>query len=717
MKSIYLGLAIHNHQPLDNLPHVFERAYQQAYLPMLEALEAHPAVRLALHYSGCLLEWLEGNHPHFLQRLARLHQRGQVEIMTGGYYEPILPIIPDADKLGQIAKLTSAIEDVFGSSPGGLWLAERVWEPQLPKVLASAGIEWTAVDDNHFSMVGLSGDDLHGYYITEDEGCPLRIFASSKQLRYAIPWLEVAEVISYLRSIAAEGGERIVVMGDDGEKFGLWPGTYRHCWQNGWMEQFFSALEENGSWLKTVPPGEYARTHAPLGMVYLPTASYAEMQEWSLPPASSRQFGQIVKQLEEGGREEILRYTHAGFWRYFLAKYPEVNWMHKKMLRVHHKVYRADAGKDELWRGQCNCPYWHGVFGGVYLNHIRQAVYRHLLAAERAADEVLHRQQPWLEWEMCDLDSDTADELLVEGQLQNIYLDTSEGGAIVEWDLRQAGRNLGAVMTRRPEAYHQELTDEEREQEESLARATDEKVKTIHETLRVKQRGLEHHLYYDRYRRASLLDHFLDGGVAIDHFIRCDYEEGGDFVDKPYVPSAEQEGDRLTVRLRRDGRVRLDGRSLPLRLEKELAVDAGQEGMQIDYRLANMGDSPLRAVFACEWNLSLSQAGHERHCYHIASGKRQRLSSVQAVSGVERVCIEDPELELTLWLTAERPARLWRFPIETVTNSEDGFELTYQGSCMLLGWQIELGPGEGWEAGLRWQISSPGGVLGADHAL
>jgi len=160
VRQIYLGLAIHNHQPLGNFPWVFEQAYQQAYLPMVEALERHPAIRLSLHYSGCLIDWLKQSHPEFFHRLAGLVSRSQIEIMGGAYYEPILTAIPDADKLGQIAKMSDTLSQEFGSKPTGLWLAERVWEPYLAKILAEAGVEWTLVDDAAFKSVGLDDKDL-----------------------------------------------------------------------------------------------------------------------------------------------------------------------------------------------------------------------------------------------------------------------------------------------------------------------------------------------------------------------------------------------------------------------------------------------------------------------------------------------------------------------------------------------------------------------------
>ena len=81
---ISLALAIHNHQPVGNFGWVIAEVYGQAYLPMLEALERHPSVRLALHYSGPLLEWLRVERPEFIDRLAALVARDQVEILGGG---------------------------------------------------------------------------------------------------------------------------------------------------------------------------------------------------------------------------------------------------------------------------------------------------------------------------------------------------------------------------------------------------------------------------------------------------------------------------------------------------------------------------------------------------------------------------------------------------------------------------------------------------------
>ena len=208
MPRLYLGIVLHNHQPVGNYDFVIEEVYQQAYLPMLEALERHPGVRIGLHNSGCLLDWLIAQHPEYVTRLHALCERGQVEMLTGGYYEPILPMIPDADKVGQIRKLSAFVGERFGQQPTGLWLTERVWEPGLPAPLVEAGVRWTLVDDAHFRMAGMPEGELDGYHITEDQGKPLALFAGSQQLRYTIPWRNVEDLMGGLWSVADCAGAR-----------------------------------------------------------------------------------------------------------------------------------------------------------------------------------------------------------------------------------------------------------------------------------------------------------------------------------------------------------------------------------------------------------------------------------------------------------------------------------------------------------------------------
>ena len=159
---------VHNHQPVGNFGHVIEDSYKDAYLPFLKAVEKQPSIKLSFHITGYLLDWLLQNHSPYIDMLHEMVKKGQVEIMGGGYYEPILAVIPPKDRVGQIRMMSDKLEAVFGKRPRGMWLAERIWEPQLPRYLKEAGMEYVVVDDYHFVKAGMKKEELAGYYITED---------------------------------------------------------------------------------------------------------------------------------------------------------------------------------------------------------------------------------------------------------------------------------------------------------------------------------------------------------------------------------------------------------------------------------------------------------------------------------------------------------------------------------------------------------------------
>ncbi len=724
MKQIYLGLAIHNHQPLGNFPWVFEEAYQQAYLPMVEALEKYPAIRLSLHYSGCLIDWLEQSHPEFLDRLAALVSRKQVEIMGGAYYEPILPAIPDTDKLGQIAKMDTFVKQRFGSKPTGLWLAERVWEPHLAKTLAEAGVEWTLVDDNAFKSLGVEDKDLFGYYFTEEQGHSVKVFPISKYLRYSIPWHDVEEVLSYLGKEASDRGNKIAILGDDGEKFGVWPGTYEYCWQKGWVEKFFTELEANQDWLQTILLGEYACRVPPLGRVYLPCASYDEMLEWSLPADKSWEYANLKRQLEAEGHQDITQFMYSGIWRNFLVKYPEINRMHKKMLRVHQKVYQArtiskgDCGLEELWKAQCNCPYWHGVFGGIYLADIRATTYSYLVQAESKADSIIHQprswlgkifrsSRSWLEWQKGDFDGDGKEELLVDGDAFSVYLSPAEGGSIFEWDLRRHSYNLYSTLARRPEAYHRVLTEPPPEKQTGEKSA----VPSIHDLIRVKDKDSLRYLVYDKHLRSSLIDHFFSPGTKLEEFANQSYSELGGFVGEPYEFSVEKKGNELKILLWQSGILRINQKSLPFEVHKEIRLVAGGDKMDISYQLKNMSDSSTKAVFGSEWNINLLGGGHNEQAYYRVPGitlDDYHLDSWGELADIEQITLGNRHLGIELELTAMPRVSLWRFPVESVSNSEGGIERIYQESCLVMLLPLDLPPGGVAKFNLVWQVNPLG---------
>jgi len=699
-KPVTLLLAIHNHQPVGNFSHVLETSYQKAYLPFTRALTEHPHIRVTLHYSGFLLEWLKEHHPEFIDRLRSLVEKKQVEFMSGGFYEPILTTLYESDKQGQMKKLTSFLRDTFRAEPKGMWLAERVWEPHLAESLHNAGAEYIVIDDHHFIMAGLRGEALHGYYITEEKGKILNVFPGSERLRYLIPFRPVEETLAFLDEMRNTSEAPLAIMGDDGEKFGVWPGTYHSVYEEGWLSRFFEALHENREWIELKLFSEILESHSPRGRIYLPTSSYMEMAEWSLLQDASQEFRHLKEQLVEAGLEEEARpFLAGGFWRNFFSKYPESNLMHKKMLFISNKVHHLPAGKEkenalnELWQGQCNDAYWHGVFGGLYLPHLRAGVYRHLIRAEAIADTLLHDgQTAWLDAFHTDLDKDGAEEVILNSESYTMIFAPHQGGGLIGLDFKPHSFNLQDTFTRVPEFYHKEIG-------QAPTAPQEEGVQTIHHQVMAKEAGLADRIVYDPYPRHSLIDHFFSDNETFETFRRGKYGEEGDFVTGPYTASLTTSKRETLLTLTREGTVRPaknTDTTQSIRVTKTIRATAGDPSVTVDYDIQNRGPEVLSSRFGIEFNITLL-AGEAPDRYYRINGEKpaaSHLAGTGEAGEVHTLSLTDEWSGIQWKIHTHRPAVLWRFPIETVSQSEGGFEKIYQGSCLLLHWEAHLVPEE-----------------------
>ena len=726
MSSLTLVLGLHNHQPVGNWPEVIAEANRLAYRPFLETLERHPAIKITLHITGPLLEWLLAHDRDQIERLAALARTGQVEFLTGGYYEPILPIIPDEDKVGQIRKLTQSIRNVFGVEARGAWLAERVWEPHLPKSLAEAGVAFTLIDESHFRSVGLREDETFGYFTTEELGAPLRVFPINERLRYAIPFGDPEESMDYLRSVAAGGDRRVVTMVDDGEKFGVWPGTNSLCYDRRWLERFFRAIEAEADWLRPATCGEVLDTTPPLGRVYLPAASYPEMMEWSLPPAAIRARAAFVERLKNESAYDANRaFVRGGFWRGFFRKYEEANHIHKKMLDVSRKI-RSLAGakakgktvetaRDALWQAQCNCAYWHGLFGGLYLTNLRHALYECLIRADRLADSVIHGKVPWMTTRSLDFDSDGFEECVVESPLISVVLKPRVGGSIIEYDDRSRDFNLVDTLTRRDEAYHDKIrrasraaaTERDAGQAATAAPVRHRQKMEDFALAKAKGKGLDRLLRADWYRRAFVIDHFFRPGTSLEDFASGAFAEDGDFVNQPYeIASRRKKSGEVEIVLWRLGGVYQPDGKKEFEVRRVLTFKPSQAGFRCHHAVTNRTSCPVVTRFGCEFNVNLL-GGDVLDRFVFAAGCRladARPISHGETAGVREFGAADRQHDLRLTWRVDRAALLWRTPVLTVSFSEEGYEEVYQATCLMPVWNLELAPGETWDLRTDFEI-------------
>ncbi len=710
-RRMSLALVLHNHQPVGNFGWVIADAYEHAYQPLVAALERHPAIRLGLHYSGPLLDWLAAERPDFLDRLGRLARAGRVELLGGGYYEPVLAALPERDRLAQLGRMADAIERIGGRRPSGAWLAERVWEPDLPISLVDSGYRWTILDDAHLRAASVDESRLWGTYLTEDQGRLLTVFASDQGLRYRLPFGTVEDAIAYLREHATEAGELLGMMGDDGEKFGSWPETFEHCWGTGqWMERFFQALADNSEWLQLVTPTEWLERERPIGRAYIPTSSYAEMGEWALPAAEGLAFEAVRLRVEREHLPEA-RWLRGGFWRNFQVKYREINELHKQMLRASAKVAglasigtpagatAAEQARHELLQGQSNDCYWHGVFGGIYITHMRLATYEHLIAAEDLAD-TLGRSAGWPVDGIVRLDTDLdgSPEILVTSPGQVVVIDPDGGGGIGSWDIRPVRHALAAVMRRQVEAYHQRLIEAEAATADSLGPGPHQaatvpdggSVPSIHDVVRVREPGLAARLHYDAYERRLGLVHLLVPGTTAAAFEEARAEELSDAHTGTYeVVELGQDA----VLLAREACLGAGG---SVRVEKRFSFlgDRRAPSIRLDCSVVNTGPGRILADLAIEWPIMLLGGGGNPAAWYELDGRRSAHDGRAEHDDVAHLTSGNDYIGIALATTIEPPATTWWAPIETISNSEFGFERTYQGSAFVAVWPINLEPGE-----------------------
>jgi len=640
---IRFAFGIHLHQPVGNFDHVFADHVRDVYLPFLERVEERGFFPISAHISGPLLEWLEQHDPAYLDRVGRLAADGRLELLLAGFYEPVLASLPRPDRIEQIGWMREKLHALFGIDARGLWLTERVWEPDLAADLHDAGVRYALLDDRHFLVSGFGPEQMHAPFWTESGGKRVAIFPIDEKLRYLIPFKPPADTATYLRRLRADG-HRLAVLADDGEKFGGWPGTKEWVYGRGWLTSFFDTIETlvDAGEVRLATLSEALDEVPSNGLAYLSTASYREMEAWSLPPDAAVRLAKLENSIGEerlaGPEGPLVRGSH---WRNFIVKYPESNRMHKKMLALSAlSRERGDpiAARRAIGRAQCNDAYWHGVFGGLYLPHLRDAVWAQLALAEATL-----RRGELLSYEIVDVDCDGRNEVWVHGPAFSAIVAPHRGGAVEEYSLFDARTNYANTLTRRREAYHVIAYEEARASEGAHAdepprsdAAKRDAAPSIHDT--------EHGIRLgelppaDLDTRALFVDRVLPAALDASAYERADYAPVRSWAREPLAFAVTSTPEAVEVLLSGTGG-----------FEKVLRFSA-EGSIMVSYRW-DPAELPAGAWFAPE--LSLSRP-------------------------------------LALQLTPE-PAMIWRYQIETMAKSEKGLDRTVQGESITPLWPASAG--------------------------
>ena len=653
-----LLLGVHAHQPVGNFPEVLDDAHARCYKPFLDTLVEYPDFKFAIHFSGWLLQYLFDRYPHDMALLKRMVDRGQAEIFGGGDTEPVLACIPARDRIGQIRTLSARVEKLLGTEPKAAWLTERVWESLVVPALVDAGVSMVTVDDYHFLCAGKSLDELTGYYSTEEEGRRLDLFPISEGLRYRLPFAIAGEAVSYIENLASAERYSAAIYFDDIEKFGIWPETYEWVYGKGWLKQFIEGVLAS-SHIRTQHFAQYRAQERTRGVVYLPTTSYMEMNEWTLPAPQAHRYAGLIEQAKARNAYDAEKpFLRGGIWRNFLTRYTEANWMHRRMLSLSQRVEALPSSKrsvrifELLYQAQANDAYWHGLFGGLYLPHLRRAVFNAIVGLE-AELNTLSPNPLRLSF---DLDLDGNDEIFLQNGVLQIVVRADKDASIVEFDAYSLQHNFADTLRRREEHYYRKMSKSEH------AHAQGEGIASAHDRVRFKHPVGAEDLVPDARPRSVFMDRWIadNGNLCIEpsytlnsaepaHVVAFHAEVPGGYVRKHY----ELADNRLLVKY-------IARTSSPARLETRLDV----------------------AMPSCDGFL-----GRFVFEGRIPGGFGETLS----LDAMSAITLEDGVLGGSIEIVCSRPARLRAAPHRTVSQSEDGFEKIMQAVTLELAWDFEAG--------------------------
>ena len=653
-----LLLGIHCHQPYNNFFEIVKKATEKSYLPFLKTLKNFPDIKVSVHFSGWLFEWIKNYEKELFQIIKKLVEKEQIELFTAGFYEPILSIIPEEDVYLQIEKLNKFIKDNFGVIPDGLWLTERVWDSKIVKTLVECGIKYVIVDDYHFISAGFDKNNLQGYFLTEENGYELGIFPISKDLRYAIPFKNVDEVIDFITTF------NTAIIFDDGEKFGWWPYTYQWVYEKNWLENFFDKVSKSSN-IKTCLYRKYYSHNYPLGRVYLPNASYFEMGEWSLDYNSGKDFQNYYTKLKDefNINENILqKFFKGGIWKNFLIKYEEANNIHKKMLKI-SKSLKKKALDDEktewLLKAECNDCLWHGVFGGIYLPNLRDNSYIALNNLEKLLN--LPSENYF------DFNCDGYNELELRNEDLIIGISEKHGAQVFEISCLNSKYNILNTLTRRKELYHDEILNSEPVEED----LKNDEIKTIHEIKYVVTKDIKESLQFDNYLKYAFID--LITSKDLEQNI-ADFTENFNF-------------NRNDKCFEKTGKIKIFNSELPVFMRKKYKLDGNI--LKCFYFLKNLFPVYFDLKHIIEINLYFPGAKKEESFIEVNDRKINFFENIDN-SDISEFKIYDIVLSKYVVISSSKKFNFICSPIITISKNEKEYEKTYQGTTFKLIFPFDL---------------------------
>jgi len=124
-----------------------------------------------------------------------------------------------------------------------------------------------------------------------------------------------------------------------------------------------------------------------------------------------------------------------------------------------------------------------------------------------------------------------------------------------------------------------------------------------------------------------------------------------------------------------------------------LGGDRRSPTLALTVTVANRSTQPVEAILGLEWTLTMLGGGGNPSAWMEVEGVRSAHDSRGSASGITALAQGNDHVGLAVETNVSEPTAAWWAPVETVSNSEGGFERIYQGAGLLFSWPLALAPG------------------------
>ncbi len=355
----------------------YEEHYQKIYKNIVSFLYENVKNKLSLSFSGPLISWIEREHSEYTQLLSKISSRKQTELIGGGYYSPVFPLLFPQDRVGQIELMTSELRKAVGKRPRGMTLFNSIWDTNLVPCFQSCGMEYVFLDSSLIPKEKRCFLPL----IVNEQGKSLNILPVNREF-ILNPLVEPKE---YLRNLFdtvnyltkddeynAVTDERIVSIKIDENQF-------EKIYASRWLEKFYlTAQELFADSIKITLPQEYLHRSDFKIHSYIPAGIQSDVAKWAKTP---------YKAQENNSNFQTTIFD-------FLLTYKRNHALYNRMLYISLLINQCKGDKirkriarEKLWIAQSGEGYVCNPDGVFANNAVRQYAYRSLTEAEKLIRE------------------------------------------------------------------------------------------------------------------------------------------------------------------------------------------------------------------------------------------------------------------------------------------------------------------------------------------